>query len=220
MTENNLISESLDNWIEIGTIVAPQGLQGELRVISNSDFSERFEKPGARWLQSPQGLYPQEVELVRGRYVPGKNLYIIELAQVKDRTQAEALRNHKVVVPGSDRPKIEEEEYYVSDLIDLEVYHQKTGELIGNVTSILCAGHDLLEVKLYKKNVQKELEICQSTHKTIRCPRQKKNKKNKQKKPKIDTVLIPFVYEIVPVVDLNNKRIEINPPVGLLELNQ
>ncbi|XLQ11668.1 MAG: ribosome maturation factor RimM [cyanobacterium endosymbiont of Epithemia adnata isolate EadnSB Bon19] len=216
MTKNNLTSENLDDWIEIGKIVAPQGLQGELRVISDSDFSERFEKPGARWLQSPQESYLQEVELVRGRYVPGKNLYIIKLAQVKDRTQAEALRNYKLVVPRSDRPKIEKEEYHISDLIHLEVYHQKTGELIGNVTGILWAGHDLLEVKLYQKNAQKEPDVSKPTPQIIRCPKQK----NKPKPHKINTILIPFVYEIVPVVDLKNQRIEINPPVGLLELNQ
>ena len=216
MTKKNLRLENLDDWIEIGTIVAPQGLQGELRVISHSDFSERFEKPGTRWLQSPQGSYPQEVELVRGRYVPGKNLYVIKLAQVEDRTQADVLRNYKLVVPKSDRPKIEDQEYHISDLIDLGVYHQETGELIGNVTNILWAGHDLLEVKLYQTNTQKEPKISKDIPKIT--PGQRK--KNKTKTTKIATVLIPFVYEIVPVVDLENQRIEINPPVGLLELNQ
>lgn len=33
-------------------------------------------------------------------------------------------------------------------------------------------------------------------------------------------VLIPFVEAIVPVVDLENRRIEINPPAGLLNVNQ
>jgi len=36
-----------------GTITAPQGLDGEVRVYSNSDFPERFEQPGQRWLQRP-----------------------------------------------------------------------------------------------------------------------------------------------------------------------
>ena len=31
-------------------------------------------------------------------------------------------------------------------------------------------------------------------------------------------VLIPFVMEIVPIVDIENKRIEINPPLGLFDL--
>ena len=35
---------------------------------------------------------------------------------------------------------------------------------------------------------------------------------------KIKTILIPFVMTIVPVVDIANKRIEITPPAGLLDL--
>ena len=65
------ISPNLE-WIEIGTILAPQGLQGELRVSSSSDFPERFEEPGQRWLQSPKGEPPVIVELLSGRCIPGK----------------------------------------------------------------------------------------------------------------------------------------------------
>ena len=41
---------NLDDWLEIGKIVSPQGLTGELRVYPNTDFPERFEEPGKRWL--------------------------------------------------------------------------------------------------------------------------------------------------------------------------
>ena len=34
---------NLDDWIEIGKIVAPQGLDGEVRVYPDTDFPERFE---------------------------------------------------------------------------------------------------------------------------------------------------------------------------------
>ncbi|ACK68014.1 16S rRNA processing protein RimM [Rippkaea orientalis PCC 8801] len=185
--------DNSESWLEIGRIVAAQGLKGELKVMSSSDFPERFEKPGTRWLQSPDRLSIQEVELVRGRYVPGKNLYVIKLAEIADRTQAETLRDYTLLVPSSDRPQLNEGEYHVSDLINLTVYHQQTGEEIGVVTDMLSAGNDLLEVQL--------------------------NTLNSSENTSSKKVLIPFVYEIVPVVDLVNKRIEINPPVGLLELS-
>ena len=31
-------------------------------------------------------------------------------------------------------------------------------------------------------------------------------------------VMIPFVEEIVPLVDLDNNRLEIDPPAGLLDM--
>ena len=92
------------DWLEIGTIVAPQGLKGEVRVYPNSDFPERFEQPGRRWLLQPGETEPQPVELLKGRYIPGKGIYVVQLAGVENCDRAEALRNCRLMVPASDRP--------------------------------------------------------------------------------------------------------------------
>ncbi|MBD2579288.1 ribosome maturation factor RimM [Oscillatoria sp. FACHB-1406] len=198
-----------DEWLEIGKIVSPQGLQGELRVYPTSDFPDRFEKPGKRWLQAPNSSTLQETELLRGRYIPGKNLYVVQLAGVDNRDRAEALRNCKLFVVASDRPQLEEDEYHIRDLIGLNVIDQTTGNSIGEIISILVAGNDLLEVKLHS-TLSGESEPL---------PTETKPKK-KGSSPKPETVLIPFVKKIVPVVDLEARRVEIVPPEGLLQLNR
>jgi 16S rRNA processing protein RimM len=174
-------------WLEIGRIVAAQGLKGEVRVYPNSDFSERFTEPGQRWLLCAGETEPRTVELQSGRYVTGKGLYIVLLAGVSDRTQAELLRDCLLLVPESDRPLLREDEYHVADLIGLSVFDQATQILIGVVNDVMAAGNDLLEVKL-------------------------------EHPQKSSTILIPFVKEIVPVVDLLQRRVEITPPPGLLDL--
>ncbi|MBD2296664.1 ribosome maturation factor RimM [Anabaena sphaerica FACHB-251] len=183
---------NLDDWLEIGKIVAPQGLAGELRVYPNTDFPERFEEPGTRWLLRPGDMEPQPVELLDGRYVEGKNLYVIKLEGVSDRTAAENMRDCRLFVPISDRPELEEGEFHVIDLLGLQVFMQESGELIGTVVDLMPSGHDLLEVKLDASFAE--------------------DKAGK-------TILIPFVMEIVPVVDLENRRVEITPPPGLLSIN-
>lgn len=175
----------MEEWLEIGDIVAPQGLKGQLRINATTDFPDRFEKPGQRWLQRQPDLPPEPVELLSGYQIPGKNIYVIQLAQVSDREQAEALRGSKLLVAKSDRPQLPPDEYHVTELVNLSVYHQVTGVKIGVVTSIIFVGNNLLEVETEQKT----------------------------------KVLIPFVKEIVPLVDLARQRLEINPPVGLLELN-
>lgn len=172
-------------WTEIGTIVGAQGLKGEVKVYPDSDFPARFEQPGQRWLLPPGASEPQAVELLRGRYLQNKGLYVVQFAEVVSRTQAETLRGYGLVVPASDRPPLEAGEFHVLDLVGLEVFNQQTQAVVGSVTGVLSAGNDLLEVKT--------------------------------KPPYQGTVLIPFVKEIVPVVDLKNKRVEITPPLGLLE---
>ncbi|BCL36260.1 ribosome maturation factor RimM [Nostoc sp. MS1] len=180
-----------DDWLQIGKIVAPQGLSGEVRVYSDSDFPERFEVPGTRWILRPGQTEPQPIELLYGRYLEGKNLYVVELAGVENRNQAEELRGCILYVPASDRPELGEDEYHVADLIGMEVFLQASGDLVGTVVDIIPAGNDLLEVSLHQPVPT-------------------------DKKPK--TVLIPFVKAIAPVVDLQTRRIEITPPTGLLEL--
>lgn len=206
-----------EELIIIGTIAAPQGLQGELRVKTDSDFPERFEQPGLRWLQVNSQQSPQPIELLTGRQIPGKNVYIIKLEGIDNRNQAEALRGGILYVEKSDRPLLEENEYLVSDLVGLEVYHQQTGENIGIVVNLFAVGNDVLEVQLHK---QPELPPEKEVRDLSNISRISKRKKMRVKKPrKPITVLIPFVNEIVPVVDLKNQRIEINPPFGLLDLN-
>lgn len=206
----------MNDLLEIGTIVSPQGLKGEVRVSSISDFPERFEKSGKRWLQSPQGELPQETTLIKGRYIPGKeNIYIVQLAGIENREQAENLRGSKLFVKTSDRPILEQDEYHVTDLIGMEVYHQLNGENIGIITDIFWAGNDILEVKLHKQPTP----IEEKTIDLSKISRISKRHKVKPKTNKIATVLIPFVKEIVPIVNLAEKRLEINPPKGLLEIN-
>ncbi|MBP0001526.1 MAG: ribosome maturation factor RimM [Cyanobacteria bacterium SID2] len=192
-------------WLEIGRIVAPQGLRGEVRVYPNTDFPERFLVPGTRWLRRKGEREPQPVELLGGRDIPGKGLYVVALDGIETREAAEALRDAVFLVTSDDRPELEEDEYHVMDLIALEVFDRSTGERLGIVTDVLSAGNDLLEVQLDRPSI------------SVNSPTQRYPSK-RQKPPKPPTVLIPFVKAIVPVVDLAAKRLEITPPPGLLDL--
>jgi 16S rRNA processing protein RimM len=203
------MSESMSEWIEIGKIVAPQGLKGEVRVYPSTDFPDRFLEPGQRWLLSPGGSEPQPVELLDGRYLSNKSLYIVQLAGVETVEEAEALRGSLLLVPESDRPLLEEGEYHVRDLINLPVFLQETGELVGTVVDVISAGHDVLVVAAESKSLSANLSQDDLGS----------GKKHKAKKPKKPQLLIPFVMEIVPVVDLELGRIEITPPPGLLDVN-
>ena len=202
--------------LEVGTITSPQGLKGELRVYPDSDFPERFIKAGTRWLQHPDTNAVSQVQLQGGRYLAGKKIYVIKLEGIENRNAAEELRNYKLLVDKSDRPKLDRDEYHVLDLIGLEVYHQQTGENIGVIIDLYSAGNDLLEIKLHKQpetqsNPQRDLS---------QISRRSKRKKYKPKSNQPLTIFIPFVREIVPVVDISHRRIEISPPDGLINIHE
>lgn len=208
----------MSKWIEIGRIVAPQGLKGDIRVYPSSDFPERFTEPGKRWLLSPAQIEPRSIELLRGRYLPSKGLYVIELAGIENREQAEALRNSQLLIEQGDRPQLEVDEFYVPDLIGLTVINQLNRKVIGKVISIIFAGNDLLEVEKISTDtptISKVVEdnLQQKSRKSRRIRHQKKTQS-----PKSKNILIPFVKAIVPIVNFEQSIIEINPPEGLIDL--
>ena len=213
----------MSEWIEIGKIVAAQGLDGEVRVYPDSDFPERFIEPGKRWILRPNKSEPEPIEFLGGRYIPGKGLYAVEVEGVEDRDGAEALRGCKLFVEKTDRPYLESDEFYVQDLIGMEVFNQLTGEILGKVSDIIPAVNDLLEIETnltrpetvvaeLEKPKQLETPKAKADPRNTRPPR-----KTRVKQPKSTKILIPFVEEIVPIVDLEQGRIEILPPPGLLE---
>jgi len=174
----------------VGRLVAAQGLRGELRVLPLSDFPERFTKAGPRWLQRRDGP-ARAVQLLGGRQLPGKELYVVRLEGIDSREAAEALAGEQLLVPASDRPKLARGEFHLLDLVGLEVRLEAPSPadavVIGTVRDLIHAGNDLLEVELTEARGGRR-------------------------------ILIPFVQAIVPTVRLREGWIGITPPPGLLEL--
>ena len=97
------MAESND-WLSVGKIVGVQGLQGELRVNPASDFPERFTAPGPRWLRSRKGGEPMEIQLKKGRQLPGKSLFVVRLKGIDSRSAAETLVGQELLCPRMTGP--------------------------------------------------------------------------------------------------------------------
>ena len=173
-------------WLVVGIITSSHGIKGELKVKSLSDFSERFTKPGKRWLQINKEE-PILYNLISGYKKPGKDLFIISLDEVQDRDSAERLKKYKFLVESNNIPKLKQNEFHFNQLVNLTVKIQQNNQIetIGEVIDLMNENNNLIKIKIYANNKK---------------------------------ILIPFVKEIVPIIDLKKKFIVINPPKGLLEL--
>ena len=175
-----------NEWLIVGLITSPHGINGKVRVKPLSDFEERFIKPGKRWVQK-ENESPKKLMLSSGYKQPGKETFIISFKSISTRNLAETLKNHKILVKTDSRPNLKEEEFHFLELVDLNVKILENKELktIGKVINLENEKNNLLVIELFK------------------------NKKE---------VFIPFVKEIVPLVDIKNNFLIIRPPSGLLEL--
>ena len=175
-----------NDWLIVGLITSPQGIKGKIKIKSLSDFEERFTKPGSRWIQKKDEI-PRKIELIAGFKKPGKEYFIVSFREITNRSQAENLNGHKLLVKASEIPQLNKDEFHLNELVNLKVKMLEKNKLniIGKIINLENEKNNLLVIQLFK---------------------------NKKK------VLIPFVKEIVSVVDIKNKFIIINPPPGLLEL--
>ena len=142
------VTSMSESWLVVGKVVGVQGLRGDLRINPRSDFPERFTTPGARWLGDAQNPKPMAVELLRGRQLPGKSLFVVHFDGIDDRSSAEALVGRDLLVPADDRPELEEGEFHRMDLVGLKARLSSETEPIGTVTDLISGGNDLLEVEL------------------------------------------------------------------------
>ena len=136
-----------DEFLVVGQVVAAQGLKGEVRILPASDFPQRFTEPGKRWLRR-RGQNEQEVQLLSGRQLPGKELFVVRFEGINDRTAAEGLVHQELLVAADDLPALEEGEFHLLDLQGLNVRLQGEAEPIGVVVDLHHGGNDLLEIEL------------------------------------------------------------------------
>ncbi|MCL2501445.1 MAG: ribosome maturation factor RimM [Defluviitaleaceae bacterium] len=121
---------------EIGIIVKPQGVRGEMRVLPTTDDPTRFGLLKEVYVRSPRET-AAKYTLSSVRYQ--KNMVILTLAEVKDRNAAAALVGSALLIPDEWALPLDEDEYFVRDLIGLTA-QTEDGEVLGEITDVLRTG--------------------------------------------------------------------------------
>ena len=126
--------------IKLGQVTAPVGIKGELRVYPYTDTT-RFS--AVREVLLGDETSPRKVTRVR----PDKNLLVIKLEGLDDRNFAETCRNKFIWLPEGQPWEMEEDTYFIEDLIGTAVMDEE-GTLLGHVSAVIRnPGQDLYEVK-------------------------------------------------------------------------
>ena len=138
------------NYFNVGKIVNTQGLQGEMRVLSVTDFAEeRFKKGNTLALFDKKDQFVMHVEIASHRKV--KNFDIIKFKGMYHINDIEKFRDFTLKVREEDLTDLEDGEFYYHEIIGLEVYENDV--LLGTIKEILQPGaNDVWVVKLKGKS--------------------------------------------------------------------
>jgi 16S rRNA processing protein RimM len=129
--------------VAVGRIAAAHGIRGELVLQPLSDVPGRF-AAGVRLLLSLPGAPARLVTITAVR--PHREVLLIRLEGVEDRTDAEALRGALLEVEERDVPPAPEGGWYHFQLIGCRCVDAKLGDL-GEVAEVLeGGGGELLRV--------------------------------------------------------------------------
>ena len=133
------------NYFNVGKIVNTQGLQGEMRVLSVTDFAEERFKKGAEL-----ALFDEKDQFVRTVVIAShrkqKNFDIIKFKGMYHINDIEKFRDFTLKVREEDLTDLEDGEFYYHEIIGLEVYENDI--LLGTIKEILQPGaNDVWVVK-------------------------------------------------------------------------
>lgn len=133
------------NYFNVGKIVNTQGLQGEVRVLSVTDFAEeRFKKGSRLALFDKKDQFVTSLEIASHR--KHKNFDIVKFKGLYHINEVEKYKEFTLKIAEEDLTELADGEFYYHEIIGLDVYEGK--ELIGQVKEILQPGaNDVWVVK-------------------------------------------------------------------------
>jgi len=168
--------------VAIAQLGKTRGNRGEVTAVALSSKPERYQALQEVFLFAPDGSAGGEKYEIESTWFHGGTL-VFKFRGVDSISDAELLYGREVRVPASERTRLDEGEYFQSDLIGCEVVDKRTGESIGQVTAWDDGGGTgLLVVN--------------------------------------NNLLIPFARSICVEIDPAAKRIAVELPEGLKDLNR
>lgn len=127
----------LPERIEVGRVVRPHGVRGELLVESLSDVPGRFAR-GARF-ELVQADGARRRVTIRSSAWPMPDRLMVTFEEIADRNAAEAVRGARLEVERAAVPEAPAGEYWQFDLVGCRAFDERAGEL-GEVVEVTDAG--------------------------------------------------------------------------------
>ena len=175
-------AQAPDDLTQVGYVAGAYGIAGAIRVTPFSADADALLNIKTWWLDKPS----LRSVSVRTTKMHGGDV-VATLVGMAGRDAAEALKGAAVHVSRSEFPALEEDEYYWSDLIGMDVVNLQ-GEALGKVIDMMSNGpQSILRISPVSEPVPEQ-----------------------DRKDKAPERLVPFVDQFVKHVDAKAKKITLD----------
>lgn len=133
----------MDDWIKVGIVTSTHGLHGEVKVFPTTDEARRFLDLEEVVLDT--GTEKKRLAIERVRFF--KNMVILKFKGLEDIDKVQSFRQKDLLVTRDQAVPLEENEYFIADLIGLSAVSEE-GEELGKLTDVLqSAANDVYVIR-------------------------------------------------------------------------
>ena len=108
----------MEQFLQVGVISSTHGIRGEVKVFPTTDDPMRFKKLKKVLLDTGRERVELEVQSVRFF----KQFAIVKFKGIDNINDIEKYKGKGIFVPREDAVPLDEDEYYIADLIGMEVF--------------------------------------------------------------------------------------------------
>lgn len=121
-----------DNFVTVGRLGRTRGVSGEIYIIPETDFPDRFLGMNEIFVQHKDGW--KETRLESSRLVSGRP--VVKLEGIDTPEDAARLTNREVGVREEEIVKLPEGSFWIHDLIGCEVIEENSEARLGEITGV------------------------------------------------------------------------------------
>jgi 16S rRNA processing protein RimM len=125
----------MEDLLQVGVITTTHGVRGEVKVFPTTDDAGRFRK--LKQVILDDGKEKRELEIASVKFF--KNLVILKFKGIDNINDVEKYRRATLWVTRENAVPLAENEYYIADLIGLNVTTED-GEALGVISDVLQTG--------------------------------------------------------------------------------
>lgn len=134
--------------ILIGNIANIHGIKGEIKIYPYTD--DIFNLLDLKSIYLDKTL-KEKFNIKRARV--HKNMLVVKLEGINDANEALNLKTKDVYIPRSTLKELEDDTYYIEDLLGSDIIEEKTGNVLGKLIYVFNTGaNDVYEVEKEDKS--------------------------------------------------------------------